>query len=163
MATARSSPPLRDQPSRDQHVQRNFMALMAQINRQWRRAIDRQLQPLGLTEATWLPLLHLARATEPMRQKDLAASLNLDSSSVVRLLDGLQSGGLIERWEGEDRRAKTVHLTAQGKAIVKKVEELVGRGRAKLFACVPERDLDNAFVALEQIAQTLAAIEQGDA
>jgi len=136
------------------------MSLMAQINRQWRRAIDRQLQPLGLTEATWLPLLHLARAAQPMRQKDLAASLYLDSSSVVRLLDGLQSGGFIERLEGEDRRVKTVHLTAQGKATVKRVEELVGKGHARLFAGVPERELEGAFGVLEQIAATLAAMDE---
>jgi MarR family transcriptional regulator for hemolysin len=142
--------------SRNDQVDRNFMSLMAQINRQWRRAIDRQLQPVGLTEATWLPLLHIARASEPMRQKDLAASLGLDSSSVVRLLDGLQSGGLIARSEGEDRRAKTLHLTAQGKATVKKVEEVVGKSRARLFAQVPARELENAFRVLEQIAAALA-------
>jgi MarR family transcriptional regulator for hemolysin len=40
-----------------------------------------------------------------MRQKDLAASLSLDSSSVVRLLDALQNSGLIERREeAADRR-----------------------------------------------------------
>jgi hypothetical protein len=32
--------------------------------------------------------------TGPMRQKDLAASLSLDGSSVVRLLDALQIAGL---------------------------------------------------------------------
>jgi MarR family transcriptional regulator for hemolysin len=142
--------------ARNDQVDRNFMSLMAQINRQWRRAIDRQLQPVGLTEATWLPLLHIARASEPMRQKDLAASLALDSSSVVRLLDGLQSGGLIERSEGEDRRAKTLHLTVQGKAVVKKVEEVVGKSRARLFAGVPARELENAVRVLEQIADALA-------
>jgi MarR family transcriptional regulator for hemolysin len=141
-------------------VHRNFMSLMAQINRQWRRAIDRRLQPLGLTEATWLPLLHLARAAEPMRQKDLAASLALDSSSVVRLLDGLQAAGYIERWEGADRRAKTVHLTATGQSTVKKVEAIVGEERDRLFAGVAAPDLERAFGVLEQIAAALAPAEQ---
>lgn len=160
---SRPAPAAPPRASRSEQVHRNFMALMAQINRQWRRAIDRQLQPLGLTEATWLPLLHLARAAQPMRQKDLAASMTLDSSSVVRLLDGLQSGGFIERLEGEDRRVKTVHLTAQGRAAVKKVEDLVGRGHDRLYAGVPERDLDHAFSVLEQIAATLAALDEGNA
>ncbi|HEY4373987.1 MAG TPA: MarR family transcriptional regulator [Burkholderiales bacterium] len=150
-------------PARAEQIQRGLMPLMAQITRQWRRAIDRQLQPLGLTEATWLPLLHLARASEPMRQKDLAASLSLDSSSVVRLLDGLQVAGFIERWEGEDRRAKTVHLTVQGRAVVKKVEEVVGKSRARLFAAVPPRDVETAFRLLEQINTALLAVEEGGA
>ena len=79
----------------------NFGRLLSQIARQWRRAVDLRVQPYGLTEATWLPLLRLSRAPEPMRQKDLAASLGLDNSSVVRLLDHLQAGGLVERREGE--------------------------------------------------------------
>ena len=71
--------------------------------------MDRRLQPFGLTEATWLPLIYLARATAPMRQKDLAAALALDGSSVVRLLDALEASGQIERREESgDRRAKTI-------------------------------------------------------
>lgn len=140
-------------------AQRNFLPLMAQLIRQWRRAIDRQLQPIGLTEATWLPLLHLARATTPMRQKDLAASIGLDSSSVVRLLDGLQTAGLIERLEGEDRRVKTVHLTPQGVTTVAQVEALVEQARERLLAGVPARDMQAAYRVLEQIGAALASNE----
>jgi MarR family transcriptional regulator, transcriptional regulator for hemolysin len=91
-----------------------FGTLVARAARQWRRAVDRNLQPFGLTEATWLPLIYIARAPVPMRQKDLAAALTLDGSSVVRLLDALETSGLIERREGDpDRRAKTIALTAR--------------------------------------------------
>src|SRR5579864_8685966 len=98
-------------PRRQSHER--FGTLIALTARQWRRAVDRRLQPFGLTEATWLPLIHLARAPVPPRQKDLAASLVLDGSSVVRLLDALETAGLIERREETtDRRAKTIGLTA---------------------------------------------------
>src|SRR5262249_7412955 len=67
-----------------------------------------RLQPFDLTEATWLPLLRIARAPEPPRQKDLAAAMFVDGSSVVRLLDNLEQAGLIQRKEGEtDRRGHT--------------------------------------------------------
>lgn len=150
------------QPRRIDHVQKNFLFLMAQINRQWRRIIDRKLQPLGLTEAMWLPLLHLVRATEPMRQKDLAASLSLDSSSVVRLIDLLESGKLVERFEGADRRAKTVHLTALGISTARHVEELVSEGRDCVLTSVSERELADAFHVLERIADTLSSIERDE-
>jgi MarR family transcriptional regulator, transcriptional regulator for hemolysin len=68
-------------------------AQIAQTARLWRRVVDDRMRPFGLTEATWLPLLHLARAPAAIRQKDLAASLSLDSSSVVRLLDALEAAG----------------------------------------------------------------------
>ncbi|MBU6503278.1 MAG: MarR family transcriptional regulator [Burkholderiales bacterium] len=147
-------------PSRLDHVHRHFMSLMAQMNRQWRRVIDRQLEPLGLTEAAWLPLLHLARAAQPMRQKDLAASLSLDGSSVVRLLDGLETGGLVERREGEDRRAKTIHLTPLGQTRVKRVEEVVSACRDGILTRVPARELEQAFRVLEQLAEAVSSMEE---
>src|SRR5579872_1745876 len=91
--------------NRQQQIHDSFGSLIARVGRQWRRAVDRRLQPFGLTEATWLPLIHLSRAPAPPRQKDLAASLVLDGSSVVRLLDALETSGLIERREESgDRR-----------------------------------------------------------
>src|ERR1700743_1357075 len=101
-----------------------FGSVVARAARQWRRAVDRRLQPFGLTEATWLPLLRVARAAAPMRPKDLAASVSLDSSSGARLLDALQAAGLVERREEEDRRAKTIALTALGLETVDRVERV---------------------------------------
>ena len=66
-----------------QQLRGGFASLVARAARQWRRTVDRRLQPFGLTEATWLPLIYLARAPVPMRQKDLAAALALDGSSVA--------------------------------------------------------------------------------
>src|SRR6185437_15651240 len=105
-----------------QRLRDGFGSVVARAARQWRRAVDRRLQPFGLTEATWLPLIHIARAPAPMRQKDLSASLVLDGSSVVRLLDALEAAGLIERREDADRRAKIIALTSQGLAIIDQVE-----------------------------------------
>lgn len=142
-------------------VRDTFGAIVTRTARQWRRAINRQLQPLGLTEATWLPLLHVARAVSPMRQKDLAASLALDNSSVVRLLDELQSAGLIERREGEDRRAKVIHVTVRGQAVVQQVEVQIRTMRKEILADVTDQDLETAFRVLEHILEVLAARETG--
>ena len=46
---------------------------------------------------------------------------------MVRLLDNLEAAGLVERKEGEDRRAKIIVLTPRGRAIADKVET-VARG-----------------------------------
>jgi MarR family transcriptional regulator for hemolysin len=125
--------------------------------RQWRRAVDLQLQPFGLTEATWLPLLRISRASEPMRQKDLAASLGLDSSSVVRLLDNLQQAGLVERQEeASDRRAKTIVLTRHGQLIVDKAEAASTEVRKHVMDSLSDSDLSVATRVLEQICELLA-------
>lgn len=138
------------------------MFLMGHINRRWRKVVDRKLQPLGLTEATWLPLLHIARSSEPMRQKDLAASLSLDGSSVVRLLDGLEAAKLVERSEGTDRRAKILQLTPDGHAAVEQVQALVADARAELFAGVTDKELQQASELLGRVSAALAVIEEDE-
>lgn len=138
-------------------AQHGLLALMSHTARLWRRVIDQQLQPLGLSEATWLPLLHLSRAIEPMRQKDLAFALSLDSSSVVRLLDALETAGLVERREGADRRAKTIHLTGHGASTVAQVEQQVGATRQRFLAAIPAAQLDAALGVVQQLSTALAA------
>jgi len=141
-------------------VQEGFFSLMAQATRQWRRVLDRELQPLGLTEATWLALLHLSRAPEPMRQKDLALSLALDNSSVVRLLDSLEAAGLAQRTEHADRRAKAIGLTPLGVDTVAQVEGIAMQARKRMLSVVPAADLDTAFRVLGQISEALAAAQE---
>jgi MarR family transcriptional regulator for hemolysin len=130
--------------------------LIAQVAREWRRAVDRRLEPFGLTEATWLPLLHIARAEIPMRQNELAASLSLDGSSVVRLIDALEKAGLVERREeSADRRAKTLALTSHGRRTVAKVEAVSLEIRSAVLGGVSDEDLAIAFRSLASIRDRL--------
>jgi MarR family transcriptional regulator for hemolysin len=138
-------------------LRNSFASLVARAARQWRRAVDRRLQPFGLTEATWLPLIHLARAPVPMRQKDLAASLVLDGSSVVRLLDALESAGLIERrGETTDRRAKTITVTRHGMSIIDQVEAVSTEVRNATLVGLSDDDLVTATTVLDRVCQNLA-------
>src|SRR3546814_10714917 len=132
----------------------------AQAARSMRRAVDRRLQPYGLTEATWLPLLRLSRSPVPMRQKDLAASLGLDSSSVVRLIDALQAAGLVQRKEeDQDRRAKAIVLTARGQATVAQVERVAKEVRDGAMSDIPDAELRRA---LRLVTQLCAALERAN-
>lgn len=137
------------------------VALAARL---WRKAVDVRLQAYGLTEATWLPLLHLSRAAAPMRQKDLAASLALDGSTVARLLDGLQAAALIERREdGEDRRAKTIHLTEAGETLVERVESTSRDVRLAVTQDIPDEDIARTAEVLERICAALATVSEREA
>lgn len=138
-----------------------FGSLLSLTARQWRRSVDQRLKPFGLTEATWLPLIRVARAGVPMRQKELAASLSLDGSSVVRLLDTLEKANLIERREEDaDRRAKTIVLTRQGRAIANRVEMVAREVREEALDDLSTRDVDTAFRVLEHICRVLAPEEK---
>jgi MarR family transcriptional regulator, transcriptional regulator for hemolysin len=131
-------------------------ALIGLTNRQWRRAVDLRLQKYGLTEATWMPLLRLAQASAPMRQKDLAAALFLDSSSIVRILNGLEEAGLIERTEDkEDRRAKAIGITSQGRSLVRKVEATSEDVQREVLADLSPDDIATAKRVLDDICRVL--------
>jgi MarR family transcriptional regulator, transcriptional regulator for hemolysin len=136
-----------------------FGAQIAQAARLWRRVVDHRMRPFGLTEATWLPLLHLARGPAGMRQKELAASLSLDSSSVVRLLDALETAGLIERREdGADRRAKAIVLTPLGRATVAKVERAAEQVRGDALMGLAANELATASHVLKHVCRVLAPL-----
>ena len=146
-----------------QHQRDGFASLITQVGRQWRRAVDRRLRQFGLTEATWLPLVHIARAPVPMRQKDLAASLVLDNSSVVRLLDALETSGLIERREeNADRRAKTIALTGHALSIIDRVESASREVRNATLIGLSDDEIASATRVLERIRRNLANAQESD-
>jgi len=125
-------------------------------SRQWRRAVDERLLPFGLTEATWLPLVYVARGTLPMRQKDLAESIGIESSTLVRLIDALDNAGLIERQTDSDRRARILSLTPRGHALVEQVEAVTAAIRREILADISEQELTITLSVMDRICAALA-------
>jgi MarR family transcriptional regulator, transcriptional regulator for hemolysin len=143
-------------PSAPKDARARFAPLVSHVAREWRRAVDGRLQAYGLTEATWLPLLRIARSETPMRQNELAASLSLDGSSVVRLLDSLENSGLIERCEDRaDRRAKSLALTPRGRRTVDQVERVSLEIRDVVLGEAPDDDLARSLRLLETVRDRL--------
>lgn len=100
-----------------------FGRLIGTLARKWRRAVDQNFRDIGLTDATRAPLIALYESPAPaMRQKDLAETLALEKSSLVRVLSQLRDMGLVE-WcvDEDDRRAKSIRLSTQGRATASRV------------------------------------------
>ena len=146
-------------PSVPKDPRARFAPLVSHVAREWRRAVDGRLHVHGLTEATWLPLLRIARSETPMRQNELAASLALDGSSVVRLLDTLENSGLIERCEDRaDRRAKSLVLTSRGRRTVDRVERVSQEIREAVLGEISDEDLACALRLLERVRDRLQSL-----
>ena len=146
-------------PPAPKEARARFAPLVAHVAREWRRAVDGRLQAYGLTEATWLPLLRIARSATPMRQNELAASLSLDGSSVVRLLDSLENSGLIERCEDRaDRRAKSLALTPRGRRTVDQVERVSLEIRDAVLGEVSDDDLARVLRLLKTVRDRLISL-----
>lgn len=128
------------------------------VARLWRREVDETLGRYGLSAATWQPLLHISRLGEGIRQRDLAESLGIEGPSLVRLLDTLETQGLIERREDEaDRRAKAVHLTEDGRTLVEGIRGIAAEVRERLLAGVADEDVMLCLGLLGRVEGNLAA------
>lgn len=128
------------------------------VARLWRREVDEALGRYGLSAATWQPLLHVSRLGEGIRQRDLAESLGIEGPSLVRLLDTLETQGLIERREDEsDRRAKAVHLTEDGRTLVEGIRGIAAEVRERLLAGVADEDVMLCLGLLGRVEGNLAA------
>ncbi|MGF0538231.1 MarR family winged helix-turn-helix transcriptional regulator [Agrobacterium sp. ES01] len=136
--------------------------LIANTARLWRRAANRRLQPYGLTEATWLPLLHIFSSQNAMRQKDLANKLMLDGSSVVRVVDNLEKAGLVSRVGNPgDRRSKEVVLTEEGLVVVTKVTDIAFLLASEASSGIDQHDMETARRVLSHMSRFLSQ-ELGD-
>ena len=73
---------------------------------------------------TQVKLLHVAESEHDLSLKDLAQRLGLSLGAASRAVDGLHQRGLLERREdGLDRRVKRVSATAEGRAIVARLNQ----------------------------------------
>jgi len=95
------------------------------IGRLWRNLLDDRLKAAGQTQPRWR-VLAWAKMLPGIRQADLAERMDLTRPTMVRLLDGLEEQGLIERRENAaDRRVNGIYLTEKAEPIVRRIEEEV--------------------------------------
>ena len=98
-------------------VGHQLFSLMTQM----RREVEKRMAQHDLTDAQWKPLymLKLGRATTAI---ELAREMDIDAGAITRMLDRLESKGLIERVRSEaDRRVVHLRLTAAGDQVARKV------------------------------------------
>lgn len=131
------------------------------LARRWRQALDAHLATLGLSDATWMPLVHLHESGGGIPQKDLAARVGIDGSSLVRLLDILSRQGLVERRaDKSDGRARLVHLTPTGKQRVAEIRRALTMGEEYLLAGLSDTDIGAMLEHFERIEHNLAALQE---
>lgn len=130
------------------------------LARRWRRALDIRLADAGLTDATWVPLIHLHQTGGGLTQKELAALVGIDGSSLVRLLDILCRQGLAERRIDErDSRARLVHLTEQGQKRVAEIRQELAKGEQEMLADLSDEDIATMLRSFDSIEYRLTQMQ----
>lgn len=130
------------------------------LARRWRRRLEERLAEAGFTEATWRPLIHLAEIGDGVTQKTLAFALGLDTSSLVRLIDILVARGLVERRiDPQDRRARLIHLTEDGRSVVERLRAILSAAEEPLLADLDDHQIESMLGVLGEIDRRLLALE----
>lgn len=132
--------------------------------RKWRRTIHGALTAYNVSEACAAPLLTSGRLGEGVHQVTLAEHVGIEGPSLVRLLDQLCAAGLVRREEDpEDRRAKTISLTDEGRAVTAQMEHDLRALRERVLKGLTRADLEatlrvlNAFNASDAAEASNAA------
>ncbi|NBJ13048.1 transcriptional regulator SlyA [Microvirga arsenatis] len=136
-----------------------FAMELGKVARRWRTRLDSRLRARGLTQARWVALLALSRA-DGLTQRDLAATLGVEGPTLVRILDGLEAQGLIERQScPDDRRAKRVRLTEAADPVLREIRKIADATRRELLEGIATDDLSVARRVLALIAERLEQTE----
>jgi MarR family transcriptional regulator for hemolysin len=134
------------------HSQQRFSGALHNTARAWRQGIDRQLKDLGVSQAGWMTIAMVAKATEPPSQKQLADLLGVEGPTIVAMVDRLVTSKLVVREASLlDRRVKLIRLTPAGDALYARVKVAADAFRISVLDRLDPAAVDAATALLETI------------
>jgi MarR family transcriptional regulator for hemolysin len=132
-------------------------ATLAVTSRAYKAAVDKVAADYGLSQATGLPVLLIGRQGSGVRPGVLADAIGLEASSLVRLVDHLIESGLLERRDDpQDRRAKILELTVEGKKTADLMEQALIPFRRELFSGVAHADVETCLRVLSGLNSAIS-------
>lgn len=133
---------------------------LSKVSRKIRTLFDARVKQRGLTFARARTMMLLDRM-EILSQKDLAEELEIETPTMVRLLDGLEKQGFIERRSVDgDRRAKQIVMTPLGAELAGEVNQLARELRAEFLKGVDEKALVAGLEVIRAISSNIGKMDK---
>lgn len=86
---------------------------------------DRHVADIGVTAAQFIVMARLAAAERKKSASDLCKEMSYDAGAMTRMIDRLESKGLLRRARcPQDRRLVYLEMTEQGRAVYPRLREL---------------------------------------
>lgn len=134
---------------------REFRKGIRSLERQVELALLTQTECCGVTPAQCHLLLALEESGETSIG-ELAAAMELDTSTLSRAVNALVHGGILDRREDRDnRRRQLVKLTPEGQALVDRINGSCDRYYEGLLATLPEEEALAVAKALPVFVQAM--------
>ena len=128
-------------------------ALLDHLARRMRLRSEAVLAPLGL-RPRHLVALTVLRDRGGSTQQALAATLEMDGTNIVGLLNDLEAKNLIERRRSpEDRRRHTVELTEAGATQLSNVEFALLSAEDEVLGALSKTQRETLYNLLQQAAR----------
>ncbi len=120
------------------------------------KALDSELlHSYGLSNAQWKVIGALA-FRNGLNQKELAEFLELDSSTLVPVIDRLEKGQFLTRKpDPKDRRHNRVYITKKSESSVDSIVSAILNLRKMAYKNISPRDMDAARRALKKIIENI--------
>ncbi|MBH5143474.1 MarR family transcriptional repressor CouR [Rhodococcus erythropolis] len=116
-------------------------------------AVNKALVPVGLRVRSYSVLVLACERAEGVNQRRVAATMGLDPSQIVGLVDELEERGLVVRTlDPSDRRNKLIGATDEGRRLLGEAKIRVDAVHATYFDRIPEEVRDVMRDALQEIA-----------
>lgn len=136
--------------------ERSIGLQLRRIVNQLGATIECRVEPLGLTDAQWKPLLRLLLGEHASASSALARECHIDSGALTRLLDRLEAKGLVQRERAaHDRRVVLVALTDAGRAVASQLPALLGEAQRQLLHGFDEDEQEALRAALDRLEANL--------
>lgn len=130
--------------------------LVHDVARLLRKRFEQNARGSGLTRSQWQVLAYLER-NEGIQQGGLAELLEIEPITLGRIVDKLQTIGLVERLpHPTDRRIWLLRLTAAAKPKLAELKLLGDRTRAEALSDVSEPDREQLLKLLATLKGNLA-------
>jgi DNA-binding MarR family transcriptional regulator len=115
---------------------------------------DRTLEPTGL-KLSQVAILTAIGQLEAATMQGLASELGLDPSTMTRTLRPLEDARLVRTRTGDDKRAKTLELTAGGRDTLARALELWRKAQQTLRDKIGGEAFDRLNADLTAVTQAL--------
>lgn len=132
---------------------------MSAFNRKLRAFFDAAVREEGLTLARARTLFAIGRRG-PLTQTELAEELEIETPTLVRVLDGMAKQGLIVRTEdATDRRAKRIDMTSAGREAFEAAHTLARDLRKQIADDISAEDIETALSVVRRLTRNMQQLD----
>jgi DNA-binding MarR family transcriptional regulator len=139
----------------NEKIDHNLFSLLNDLARLIRVEADKRARVHGMTRAGWSLMARLAR-NPGITQKELADLMEVEPISVARMVDRLESVGMLERRaDASDRRIWRLHLLPASEPVLKKMAVMAAALESFITQGVSPAALDAIIEGLSQMKMNL--------